>query len=477
MKRFVRAALFSSLLFAPTLAAAQAPSSAAQPYRLEYLEYASTPQQVQMDAGILADAAAHVQSVVDAGTIDGAVFLVARHGKVVLHQSFGRRDGNFAGSPTENPVMPADGIFDVQSVTKLFTAFLAVELHDEGKLSLSAPVAQYLPEFATPEKSGILVRDLVRFTSGHPVDTAAYLVGDNDPWSTILAQSLLFPPNTRVLYSDIGYRLLGRVVEVAGNAPLDVQAQNRIFGPLGMVDTAWRPLASMPGKQPRFVGTGYSTSRTPDGSPRYMRGEVADEQDYWIEDHTDFVTGCDGAFSTAWDLALFGQLFLNRGARVIGTPSSGFCLPGMSTCQIAVVTPPPLVEGMMSLQSKDASDTPLGISGVTSSWLDDLLFANKGYGWELADTVPGAHVVTGLYSSQLAVSKIGGAGTFITVDPDPSRDLVVVLLTNHGLPSFVGPDGIGVDANGNTIWPGYENMLNGIGPDLVNDLVQLSITD
>jgi serine-type D-Ala-D-Ala carboxypeptidase len=85
--------------------------------------------------------------------------------------------------------------------------------------------------------------------------------------------------------------------------------------------------------------------------------------------------------------------------------------------------------------------------------------------------------VTGQYASPSAVSKIGGAGTFITVDPDPSRDLVIVLLTNHGLPSFFGDDGIGVTEEGALIWPGYENMLNGIAPNVINDLVQLAIDD
>lgn len=471
MRRLAFAALFTSILAAPALASAT-PSSASRPYSLQY---AVTPHQVAMDPNGLAQASAHVQNAVNAGGIDGAVLLVARHGKVVLHKAYGRRDGNFAGPSWQNPWMPRDGIFDLQSITKIFTAFVAIDLHDQGLLDLSAPVAAYLPEFATPEKSGVLVADLVRFTSGHSIDAAASLVGDPDPWNTMLAESLAYTPGTVLFYSDIAYRLLGRVAEAAGGAPLDVLAKNRIMSPLGMKDTAWRPLVTMPWKSSRFVGTGYSTVREADGSPRYMRGEVADDQDYWIESQGHGVTGCDGTFSTAWDLALLGQMFLNRGARVIGNPSWGYCTPWMWSCGIDLITAPALVEEMMELQSKDASGTPLGIHGATSSWLDDLLFANKGYGWELADTSPGAHVVTGLHASPYAVSKIGGSGTFLTVDPDPSRDLVIVLLTNHGLPSFVGPDGIQVDGSGNLLWPGYENMLGAIQPHVLNDLVQLSI--
>ncbi|WP_170319736.1 serine hydrolase domain-containing protein [Polyangium spumosum] len=472
MKQLAFAALFSSILVTPALSFATA-SSSTRPY---VLQYGSSPGQVNMDACTLDAASDHVRDVVNAGVIDGAVLLVARHGKVVLHRAYGRRDGNFAGPAAENPSMSRDAIFDLQSITKTFTAYIAVDLHDQGLLDLSAPVANYLPEFNTPEKSGVLVRDLVRFTSGHSIDAAASLVGDPDPWGTMLAEGLVATPGTMVFYSDIGYRLLGRVLEAAGGLPLDELVQERLTGPLGMKDTAWQPLVNMPSKALRFAGTGYSSVRETNGAPRYLRGETADEQDAWIESHTHAATGCDGAFSTAWDLALFGQMFLNRGARVVGYPGWGYCTPWMWTCDIELLASPALVEATIDLQTKDASGAPLGIHGATSSWLDDLLFANKSYGWELADADPGAHVVTGLYASPSAVSKIGGAGTFLTVDPDPSRDLVVVLLTNHGLPSFVGPDGIQVDGSGNLIWPGYENMLNGIAPNIVNDLVQLAIT-
>jgi serine-type D-Ala-D-Ala carboxypeptidase len=472
MKAFGCISAFTSVVFMSALSAANPlVSSDSSPLQLRY---AWTPHQVGMNPAKLEAAADHVQAVVQAGTIDGAVLLVARHGRVVLHRSFGKRDGNREDAGF-NPPMPLGGIFDVQSMTKILTAMAALDLHASGQLDINAPVANYIPEFASGDKANMTVADLIRFTSGHFIDSATYLVGDDDPWATMIAQGLIVPPRTSVLYSDIGYRLLGRVVEVAGGAGLDEIVKNRILDPLGMKDTAWRPLQTIPQKGFRFVGTGYSDLREHASPHRYMRGEVADDQDFWIEEHTDSVTGCDGAFSTAWDMALLGQYFLNRGTRILGNSIWGFCLPQMASCTIDPVTPAEFVNASMNLQSVAADGTPLGLSVAATSWLDDLLFANKGYGWELGDLEPGAKVVTGQYSSPYAVSKIGGAGTFITVDPDPSRDLVVVLLTNHGLPSLSGPDGIGVNENGALIWPGYENMLNGIAPHVVNDLVQLAI--
>ncbi len=461
----------SILLGSALSTATPAASSATSPFQLEY---ASTPQQVQMNSAQLELAADQVQAAVQAGATDGAVLLVARYGKVVLHRAFGKRDGNREDNGV-NPTMPIEGIFDLQSMTKILTSLAALELQSTGQLDINAHVSNYIPEFGSPDKADMTVADLIRFTSGHSIDTDAFLVGDENPWATMIAQGLIAPPRTLVVYSDLGYRLLGRVVEVAGGAPLDVIVKSRILEPLGMHDTGWRPLQTMRQKGQRFVGTGYSDLREHASPHRYMRGEVADDQDFWIEQHTDSVTGCDGAFSTAWDMALLGQFFLNRGTRIISKNNAGFCLPLMASCTIDPVTPAGLINASMVLQSASELGDPIGTSGASSSWLDDLLFANKGYGWELGDLEAGSHTVSGQYASPYAVSKIGGAGTFITVDPDPSRDLVVVLLTNHGLPSFFGEEGIAVTEEGGIIWPGYENMLNGIAPHVVNDLVQLAI--
>jgi len=373
LHRLFSAATVSALVFFANAASATPSSSATRPYQLRY---ASSPAEVQMSTWKLNLASAKVQSAVDQGKIDGAVLLVARHGKVVLHRAYGKRDGNFAGPPWQNPAMPLNGIFDLQSITKMFTAIIAVELAEDGELDLDAPVSDYLPEFATGDKAAVHVRDLIRFTAGEPLDADTSLVGDPDPWATILAQTLSYTPNTTVLYSDIGYRILGRVIEVAGGASLDALVKNRITDPLGMFDTGWRPHATMPWKSSRFAGTGYAER---DGSVRYMRGEVADDQDYYIEEHTNSVTGCDGVFSTAWDLALFGQMFLNRGARIQGLPTlGGFCSPNMPWCKIIPLLSPAAAEGMMAVQTTNSSGALLGHSGATSSWLEDLLYANKG---------------------------------------------------------------------------------------------------
>lgn len=463
----------ASSLVSSSASACLPPSSAVHPYRLRY---GVSPESVEMSSSGLAAVAAHVQSSVNQGATDGAVLLVARHGKVVLHQAFGKRDGNWAGDPNQNPSMPLDGIFDLESITKVFTAFVAIKQRSAGQLDFEAPVSDYLSQYSSSTRSGVLVKDLIRFTSGLTIDIDSTVAPD--PWEAMLTTDPDFSPGTGILYSDLAYRVLGRVVESAGGAPLDELVEEHITDPLQMRDTDWRPLVNMPQKHRRFVGTDYSMYRNADGSPHYMRGEVADEQDYFLEETTGHVTGCDGAFSTAWDLALFGQMMLNRGARVGGRATGwDYCVPGSFLCSVYTIAPAADVVEMMTRQTNDAAGVSLAIPGISNNWLNDLLFADKAYAWEMADLAPGAHVITGQLSSASAISKIGGAGTFLVVDPDPSRDLIVVLLTNHGLPSFVGEEGFNVDTEGNLIWPGYENMLNGIAPDTVTNLVVQSMTD
>jgi CubicO group peptidase (beta-lactamase class C family) len=459
MKRLVSSALVLGTLLSAPIALAAQPSSSGTPHRLQYQKHGD-PRRVNMDPKVLALAAEHVADIVDEGHVDGAVLLVARHGQVVLHEAFGKRDGRLAGAA--NPAMPKDGIFDLQSITKLFTSYVAVQLEAEGKLDIDAPVGDYLPEYSVGAKAEIRVRDFMRYTSGLFIDATIY--GSSDPWAAMLAEDLAFTPNSQVYYSDLGYRLLGRTIEAAGGASLDELVRRYIFEPLGMKDTGYAPSVNMPEKADRFVGTGYSYVRG-----HYMRGEVADEQDYFIESHGHGVTGCDGVFATAWDLALFGQMLLNHGKHVSGkTNPHGVCPPGNKHCQVTELLPSSLSDATFSLQTADVTSLP----AASTSFVQNLIRADKGYGWELPEHRPGAYSPAGQLISTTGAVKTGGAGTFIMVDPDPARDLVVVLLTNHGLPSH---DDLGVDENGELVWPGFERMLGGIGPAAVNDLVQLSI--
>ena len=161
---------------------------------------------VGMDAEALEDAFARVARRATDGRFPGAVALVARRGVIVGERAFGVR---VAGS---SEATTTDTIYDLESMTKvLATATAAMLLVDRGKLSLTAPVAKYLPHFAANGKGGVLVRDLLRYSSGLPIDNQKVDTDDIDAiWRFMEETPLEYPTGSMVEYSDLGYRLLGR---------------------------------------------------------------------------------------------------------------------------------------------------------------------------------------------------------------------------------------------------------------------------
>ncbi|WP_437319015.1 serine hydrolase domain-containing protein [Sorangium sp. So ce385] len=349
------------------------------------------PEDVSMSSERLEDVFARIQRRVRDGLFPGATALVARHGVVVGHRAFGSK---VAGA--DEPVT-LDTIFDLQSMTKvLSTAASALALVQEGVIQLSDPVASYLPEFAANGKGGISVYDMLRYSAGLPMDNQFLDEPDDETvWRLMAETPLEYPTGTSVLYSDLTYRLLGRMIEAAAGDDLDAVARARVWEPLGMNDTMYNP---PPALLERIAATGYSPLRG-----YVVRGEVQDEQDFALGG----ITGCDGVFSTAMDIAVFCQMIMNGGAY------GG-----------AEVLRPDLVRKMKK------NNTPQVTAAATdTSPINNLLLTPKGLGWELWTR---RFSNGGMRLSPRAYGKAGGAGTFVWVDPD--LQIIGVLLTNHGLP-------------------------------------------
>jgi CubicO group peptidase (beta-lactamase class C family) len=348
---------------------------------------------VGMDADALEDAFARIARRAADARFPGAVALVARRGIVVGERAFGVR---VAGSSEATTV---DTLYDLESMTKvLATATAAMMLAQHGKLSLTAPVAKYLPGFAANDKGGVLVRDLLRYSSGLPVDNQKVDTDDVDAIWTFMEQTPLeYPTGTQVEYSDLGYRLLGRVVETVAGESLDAFAKREIWGPLGMADTTYNPAASL---VPRCAATGPGSLNL---RPGPLRGTVQDDQDWKVGG----IVGCDGVFATARDVAIFSQMILNGG----------------SYGDVRLL-PRKLVAAMVANQTPQVTEAATDQDPTTN-----LLFTPKGYGFELWThrfSPGGMRLAPGSYG------KTGGAGTFMWIDP--KRELIGVLLTNHGLP-------------------------------------------
>jgi CubicO group peptidase (beta-lactamase class C family) len=348
---------------------------------------------VGMDADALEDAFARLARRAADGRFPGAVALVARRGIVVGERAFGVR---VAGSSEAATV---DTLYDLESMTKvLATATAAMMLADRGTLSLTAPVATYLPGFAANGKGGVLVRDLLRYSSGLPVDNQKVDTDDVAAiWAFMEQTPLEYPTGSQVEYSDLGFRLLGRVVEAVAGMSLDAFAKHEIWGPLGMADTTYNPAAALVA---RCAATGPGSLNL---RPGPLRGSVQDDQDWKVGG----IVGCDGVFATARNVAIFSQMILNGG-----------CYGD------ARLLPRKLVAAMV------ANQTPQVTAAATDQDpTSNLLFTPKGYGFELWTHrfSPG-----GMRLSPGSYGKTGGAGTFMWIDP--TRELIGVLLTNHGLP-------------------------------------------
>ena len=258
---------------------------------------------------------AAVGESISRGELPGAVVLVGMRDRVVYRKAFGSR----AVLPAREP-MTVDTVFDVASLTKPVATATSVEiLVERGKVALRDPVARYLPEFAPDggDRAKVTVEQLMTHRAGlAPDDPIELYTGTRaEIFERKYLQPLEAAPGSRFRYSDVGYEVLGELVERVSGQPLDRFAEENVFRPLGMMDSHFRPVAAS-----RFLGermglTGLAwpplsriapTERRED---RWMRGEVHDPRAYAVGG----VAGHAGLFSTADDLSRYCRMILAGG--------------------------------------------------------------------------------------------------------------------------------------------------------------------
>ncbi|MBY6277978.1 serine hydrolase domain-containing protein, partial [Symbiobacterium thermophilum] len=150
--------------------------------------------------------------------IPGAVVYIVRRGIIVKHEAYGyaKQYEDDAFTESKQPIpMREDTIFDVASISKLFTTTAAMKLYEQGKFSLDDPVAKYIPEFAQNGKEKVTIRQLMTHTSGLAAWIPLYQMGANreDRLQIVFAQPLEHPPGTTYTYSDLNMITLGALVE------------------------------------------------------------------------------------------------------------------------------------------------------------------------------------------------------------------------------------------------------------------------
>ncbi|MBW1598607.1 serine hydrolase domain-containing protein [Streptomyces sp. JJ38] len=250
-----------------------------------------------------------------APSFPGFVLLAVRDGIVVSHEARGHalryaswdeeRDTPVELPPEQWVPMAEDTLFDLASVTKLFTSTVAVQLAEQGVLDLDAPAARYLPEFAAADraKAAITVRHLLVHRSGLVPWLNLYALPDDAArMDAVYTSTLQRPPGTGYAYSDLNMITLAALMERATGTALDALIADRVTGPLGLRDTRFNPPAA---EHHRVAATEYQ----PWTGRGMVRGTVHDENAWSFGG----VAGHAGLFSSGYDMAVFAQMLADGG--------------------------------------------------------------------------------------------------------------------------------------------------------------------
>jgi len=332
----------------------------------------NTPKSVGMSATRLASIDRIVARGIKAGGYPGASVVVGRKGYAVFQKGFGK-----LGWTTSSPRVSADkSIYDLASLTKVVgTTTAAMVLFDQGRLDLDAAVSTYLPAFSGGWKDSVTVRQLLTHRSGLPAGRDLWRIARtaDEARAAVLATNLECRPGQCYIYSDLGADVLGFVVEAIAGESLDNFLHDKVFEPLGMTDTFFRPADSL---TYRIAPTEIAPPR---GYP--LQGQVHDENAYALGG----VAGHAGLFSTAADLSIFAQMMLNGGE----------------------------YNGVRIL-----SDTTVALFTRRAA-------GTRALGWDTADGDGGS----GRFLDSHAYGHTGYTGTSIWIDPE--RQMFVLLLTNR----------------------------------------------
>ncbi|MDQ2929955.1 MAG: beta-lactamase family protein [Gemmatimonadota bacterium] len=344
---------------------------------------------ISLDAGLSAQlepAARTLDSAIAAGAAPGAVLAVSLGGRHFEHA---------IGQIAVDDPRPPDGrtIYDMASLTKVIAiTTLAMMAVEDGKLALDSPVVRYLQEFTrgAGEKSRVRVRELLLHDAGLPPDPVPPLWqhrgSRRDALTRALGANLDTVPGARFVYSDLSYITLATILERQYGKHVDALFAERVGAPLGFTRMRY-----LPPREWRGEIASTEIENIPGRPTVALRGDVHDENAWRLGG----VSGHAGLFSDADDLLRFGEWVL--------AGSLGRSVPG------ALQPPRELATWTVRQNEPEGSSRALG--------------------WD----TPSENSSAGSYMSARSFGHTGYTGTSIWVDP--TRDLVIVLLTNRVNPT------------------------------------------
>lgn len=303
----------------------------------------------------------------------GAVAIIGTHAGPSATVSV----GNLDWGPSRR-VTPTT-IWDLASLTKVVGMTSAVmQLVERGRIDLDAPVQQYLPEWTGPNKDRVTVRHLLTHQGGLPSFRTYYKngVSKDSTLKLFLNTPLDTVPGARMVYSDIGAMILGKVVERVSKKSIDAYLEQNVWVPLNMRDTWYRP--------PEWLRFRIAPTEKDPWRGRHLVGEVHDENAFALGQ----VSGHAGLFSSARDLSRLAEAYLSGGGR----------LAKAST-----------------------------IKQFTT--VHDSTFSSRALGWD----TPSASSSAGHFLKRPAFGHTGFTGTSLWIAPQ--HDMYVLLLTNRVNPT------------------------------------------
>ncbi|GIQ76131.1 serine hydrolase [Bradyrhizobium sp. RD5-C2] len=364
----------------------------------------------------------------EAKEIPGVVAIAATGKDVIYEGAFGKRD------LSKSDPMTADSVFWIASMTKAVTSAGAMQLVEQGKLSLDEPIGKLLPDLAAvqvldgfdakgepklrPAKKPITLRQLMTHTAGFAydmwdADLGKYLEKTGTPGiitclNAALKTPIMTDPGTRWEYGT-NIDFVGKAVEAASGKKLDAYLRDNMFAPLGMSDTAFKISDNM---RKRLVGM---HARGEDGTLAAIPFE--------LEQNPEFHMGGGGLYSTAADYLKFCQMILNKGKGNGNQVLKAETVATMGQNHIGELT----VDKMTTAAPMYTNDVDL--------WPD---IVKK---WGLSFLINTAKTPEGRSAGSLAWA--GLANTYYWIDP--SRDVCGVILTQllpfadkHSLEAFAG---------------------------------------
>jgi beta-glucosidase-like glycosyl hydrolase/CubicO group peptidase (beta-lactamase class C family) len=335
-------------------------------------------------AGLSPDSLSNIDDIMNEAIFDstfpGGLVTVVRNGTIAYQKGFGYQTYNKLNSINQ------DAIYDLASLTKVTATTPAImKLVDEGKINLDDKVGKYIEEFSEGDKKEITIKNFLLHNSGLPafrpyVDS---LKTEQEIIEAIKNEPLTYETSSDYVYSDLGFILLGEIVEHVTGMGLDEYVEQTFYNPMGMHDTFFNPHKSGTQITRRISPTEIDTTYRDTTVHAYAH----DERAYYLNG----VAGHAGLFSTGDDLAKYTQMLLNKGWY------GGQHFLNEST-----------VETFTNRQAK---------------------LSNRGYGFDHKNE---RFSTAGSLMSENAFGHTGFTGTSYWIDPE--NDVAVIILTNRTYP-------------------------------------------